>query len=94
MEEINNKLLIGTDNERRTAWHLAALWGNLEALKKVCGWAKENLITDEVNNEIYQALKMREVTFWHVAAEQGNLETLQNICEWVKNRERKITNCY
>jgi hypothetical protein len=33
-EEINNKLLLGTDNEGRTAWHLAAMWGKLEMLEK------------------------------------------------------------
>ena len=29
VEEINNKLLLGTDNRGKTAWHLAAEEGNL-----------------------------------------------------------------
>jgi endo-1,4-beta-D-glucanase Y len=29
-DEINNKLLLGTNCEGMTAWHLTAEWGNLE----------------------------------------------------------------
>jgi len=32
-EEIKNKLLLSIDDLGRTAWHLAAYQGNLEALK-------------------------------------------------------------
>jgi len=39
-EEINNKLLLGTDKEGRTAWHWAAERGNSEILQKVWEWAK------------------------------------------------------
>ena len=49
-EEINNKLLLGTDKEGRTAWHLAAEGGNSEILQKVWEWAKENL-TEEINHK-------------------------------------------
>jgi len=31
-EEIKNLLLLGTDNEGSTAWHLAAEWGKIEKL--------------------------------------------------------------
>jgi len=34
-EEIKNKLLLGTDSEGKTAWHLAAEKRNLDTLQKV-----------------------------------------------------------
>jgi len=49
-EEINNKLLLSTDNERMAAWHWAARWGKLDVLQKVWEWANENLTRQEVNN--------------------------------------------
>ena len=51
-EEINNKLLLGTDNEGRTVWHLAAIRGNLEILQKVWERANEKLTTEEINNKL------------------------------------------
>jgi len=33
-EEVNNKLLLSTDNEGKTAWHLAAHCGILDVLQK------------------------------------------------------------
>jgi len=34
-EEINNKMLLSKDNEGMTAWHWAALRGNLDVFQKV-----------------------------------------------------------
>ena len=34
-EDLNNKLLLGTDNEGRIVWDLAARRGHLEAMKKI-----------------------------------------------------------
>ena len=39
-EEINNKLLLGTDNEGRTVWHLAATRGQLQTIKNYGSWLK------------------------------------------------------
>ena len=41
-EEINNKLLLGTDNEGRTAWQLAPKWGSSEALGNYRNWLMRN----------------------------------------------------
>jgi len=49
-EEINNKFLLGTDKDGRTAWHIAAERGNSEILQNVWEWAKENL-TKGINNK-------------------------------------------
>ena len=35
--DVNIILLLGTDSEGKTAWHLAAEWGNLDSLKKGMG---------------------------------------------------------
>jgi hypothetical protein len=34
-EEINNNLLLVTDNKGRTAWQVAAHWGKPEILQKI-----------------------------------------------------------
>jgi hypothetical protein len=39
-EEINNKLLLATDDKGRTVWHVAVERGNLEILVKLWEWAK------------------------------------------------------
>jgi hypothetical protein len=49
-EEINNKFLLGTDNEGKTAWHLTVEFGELESLQNVWEWAREKLTTEEINN--------------------------------------------
>jgi endo-1,4-beta-D-glucanase Y len=53
--EETSKMLFVIDNERRTAWHLAAERGHLETLQKVWDWAKENLTTEEINNKLLLA---------------------------------------
>ena len=40
-EEIKNKLLLMTDEEGKTAWHIAAKRGNSEILQKEWEWAKK-----------------------------------------------------
>jgi len=40
-EEINNKFLLGTNNEGRTVWHMAAQRRNLEMFLKVWEWDKQ-----------------------------------------------------
>jgi len=42
-DEINYKLLLGTDIDGKTAWQRAAEWGNSEILQEVWEWAKEKL---------------------------------------------------
>jgi hypothetical protein len=51
-KQINNKLLLGTDNGGKTAWHWAAKRGNLEMLHKIREWAEEKLTTEEINNKL------------------------------------------
>jgi hypothetical protein len=51
-KEINNKLLLGTDNKGRTAWYWAAVRGELETLHELWEWAEEKLTREEINNKL------------------------------------------
>jgi len=51
-EEINNNLLLDTDNEGMTDLHVAAFVGNLDIMLKVWEWAEEKLTTEEINNKL------------------------------------------
>jgi endo-1,4-beta-D-glucanase Y len=73
-EEINNKLLLATDNKGRTAWHVAASWGKLGVLLKIWEWAKENLTTEEINNKLLLATDSKGRTAWNLAAENAKLD--------------------
>jgi len=52
-DEINNKILLATDNQGLTAWHMAFEWGNRETLQKLWECAIENLTIDERNIKCY-----------------------------------------
>jgi hypothetical protein len=54
-EEINNKLLLATDNDGMTALHGAAKQGELKIIQKIREWAKEKLTTEEINNKLLLA---------------------------------------
>jgi aminoglycoside N3'-acetyltransferase len=45
-----NKLLLATDNEGRTVFHLAADFYKLEVFQGILDWAKDNLTTEEIKN--------------------------------------------
>jgi aminoglycoside N3'-acetyltransferase len=57
-------LLLGTDNDGRTAWHWAAEWGNLRLLLKIWEVAEEKLITEE-NNKLLLGIDNNGRTAWH-----------------------------
>jgi len=86
-EEINNTLLLGTDNEGRTAWHLAAMWSNVENLQKVWEWAKERLTTEEINTKFLLGTDNGGRTAWHLAAIWGNVENLQKVWDLAKEKQ-------
>ena len=77
-EEINNKLLFGTDNWGTTVWHWAAMRGHLETLQKLWEWAKENERTEEINYILLFGTDNEGWTVGHLAAMGDHLETLQN----------------
>jgi hypothetical protein len=77
-------LLLATDGEGWTFWHVAASWGIPEMFKKIWEWAKEKLTTEKINNILLLAADREGRTVWHVAAEEGKPEMLQELWEWAK----------
>jgi len=67
---------LGTDNEGRTVWHVAAACRKLEILQKIWEWAKEKLTTEEINNKLLLGTDNEGGIDWHLAAEFIQLETL------------------
>jgi hypothetical protein len=43
-----NMLLLATDIEGNTAWHLTAMWGEVHVLQNIWGLAKNNVTTEEI----------------------------------------------
>jgi hypothetical protein len=80
------RLLLAQDNNTQTAWHLAAVCGNIQVLQKLWEWAKEKLTTEDLNNKLLLAKDKRGQTAWHVAAECDNLQLLQKLWEWAKEK--------
>jgi hypothetical protein len=72
-EEINNKLLLATDNVGRTFFHTAAEWGQLEVLQLVWEWATEKLTTEEISNKLLLATDKWGRTVIYMAAIYGGL---------------------
>ena len=69
---------------RQTAWHVAAMGGNLKVLQKLWEWAKYNLLTEELHRKYLLARGSKGKTAWHVAAEEGKLEVLRQLWEWAR----------
>ena len=72
-------MLLSTDNNGRSAWHCAALQGNLDVLQKVWECANENLTRGEINNIMLLSTDYEGMTAWHCAARRGNLDVLQKV---------------
>jgi ankyrin repeat protein len=78
------QLLLAQDNDKPTAWHVAAECGNLELLQMLWELAKEKLTPEDLNNKLLLAKDKRGQTAWHVAAERRNLQLLQKLWDWAK----------
>jgi ankyrin repeat protein len=66
-QEIKNKLLLATDSEGNTAWHLAAREGELHVLQKIWEMSKDNLATEEIKNKLLLATDSKGTTAWQRA---------------------------
>jgi hypothetical protein len=58
-------LLLRTDNEVRTVWHVVAYKGYLENLQNIWEWANENLTTEEITNKLLLGTDNVGRTAWH-----------------------------
>jgi ankyrin repeat protein len=54
-EEKEYNLLFATDIYGRTAWHVAASYGNLDIMQKLWKMARDNLTTEEIKNNLLLA---------------------------------------
>ena len=61
------KLLLTTDNEGRTVFHVAASFSKVEIFQEILKSAKENLTREEVN-KLLSATDNEGRTVFHVAA--------------------------
>jgi len=75
-EEVYNKLLLGTDNEGRTMWHMVTEKGDLKILQKVWDWAKK-LTTGEKNDKFLLGTENKGRMVGRLAAEELDLYSLQ-----------------
>ena len=80
------QLLLAQDNDKPTAWHMAAECGNLELLQMLWELAKEKLAPEDLSNKLLLAKDKRGQTTWHVAAERRNLQLLQKLWDWAKEK--------
>jgi hypothetical protein len=49
-EEIKNEMLLRTDGEGWTAWHIAAFRGKLDVMHKIWELVKKRPTTEEIKN--------------------------------------------
>jgi quinol monooxygenase YgiN len=75
-------LLLGTDNDGRTAWHLAPERGHSDLLHKIWEWAEEKLTAEEMNNKLLLGTDNKGGNVWYVAELWSNIETFQKY--WAK----------
>ena len=79
-------MLLGTNEDGRTAWHRAAERGNSEILQKLWDLAKKKLTTEEVNNKLLLGTDVEGRTARHRVAQRGNSEILQKLWEWATEK--------
>jgi ankyrin repeat protein len=79
--ELKRKLFQAKDKHGKTAWHIAALGGSLDALETIWSWAKEvELNTDE----LLLAQSGDGLTAFQLAAEKNHVETLKRMWAWAE----------
>jgi ankyrin repeat protein len=79
-----SELLLAQDNDKHTAWFLAAWWGEIIVLEKLWNWAVKKLTTKVLKDKLLLAKDSDGYTVWNIAANTGNTEVLQKIWEFAK----------
>ena len=85
-EEMYNKILLATDEKRRTVFHVAAAYHKRNILQEILDCAKEKLTKEEVKKELLA--KHRGITELPVAAEDQEEETGKEILKWTKKKQK------
>jgi len=79
-------MLLRTDRAGWNAWHIAAYWGNMDAMWEIWKLAKERLTTEEVKNEMLLCTDHGGRNAWHIAGYGGNVDVMRVIWELAKER--------
>jgi ankyrin repeat protein len=79
-----HEMLLAQDNDRYTAWHLAAMGGHTAALEKLWECANEKLTKVELVKELLLNRDNWGQTAWHYASLRGYVEVLQKLWKWGK----------
>jgi ankyrin repeat protein len=79
-----NQLLLARDHYGRTAWHLAAEWGNTELLETIWKLAKCKLKTEEIRNKLLLGIIQGNKTGWQIVARKGKIQVLEKMWEWAR----------
>jgi hypothetical protein len=79
IEDVNNKLLLATDDIGWTVWQVATKKGNIQILEEILDWAKQQLTTVEIKIKLLLATENREKTAWQLAEKWGNSEALEKL---------------
>jgi hypothetical protein len=83
-EEINNEILLVTDNDRKAMRHMATGMKKGDMLREIWVWDKEVVITEEVRNSVFFHLGNMVISFWH-----SNKELLLEIWSWVRGKQQQ-----
>jgi hypothetical protein len=81
-----NELLLTQDHYGRTAWHLAAVWGNIELLEELWRLAKQKLTPGKLKYQLLLGKSSWKENAWHVAVEGGNIQVLEKLWEWANEK--------
>jgi len=85
-EEIKNEMLLRTDGEGRSAWHIAAFRGEVDVMQEIWKLAKRRLTTEEIENEILLRTDGEGRNAWQIAALRGKVDLMQKVRELAKER--------
>ena len=78
-----NELLLARDDYGRTAWHLAAEWGNTELLETIWKLAKQKLKTEEIRNKfLLEGIIKGNKNAWQTAVKRGKIQVLEKLWQW------------
>jgi ankyrin repeat protein len=78
-------MLLRTDKDGSTAWHLAAYGREQDVIENIWVMAKEKLTTQEIRNEMLLRTDNDGRTVWHFAALFGQQDILKKIWNWAKS---------
>jgi ankyrin repeat protein len=78
------EFLLAQDHYGRTAWHLAAEWGNTVLLQKLWEWAKQTLTREEIKSKLLLGEIQNKKTAWKIVTRRRYIQAIEKLWEWGK----------